>query len=116
MGLDYEIAYKKGKENMVADSLSRQVQNPIVQGDCHAISILDPSISAEVCWTIIAAILSWVHEIVHSWEGDECLKDIIVQLQVDPNSLPGYSFQNGRLKFQDKLIIGPNPKLRKKNL
>lgn len=58
MGLDYEIAYKKGKENMVADSLSRQVQNPIVQGDCHAISILDPSISTKECWTITAEIPS----------------------------------------------------------
>lgn len=39
-----------------------------------------------------------------------------MQLQIDPNSLPGYSFNSGRLKFQNRLVLGLDSDLRRKFL
>ena len=38
LGLDYVIQYRQGKENTVADALSRQVEN----GVCNAITLVVP--------------------------------------------------------------------------
>lgn len=104
MGLDYEIIYKKGKENVVADGLSRQVSPIDIQDQCFEITKQNVS-------TLTPA---WIQEIVESWNDDPGLMDIIVQLQLAPSSLPGFSFNNSRLKHNDKLVVGPVQELRLK--
>ena len=52
MGLDYSIQYKRGKENVAADALSR----------CHE----EGSTVA-----ITTVILEWYHEVIESYEEDE---------------------------------------------
>lgn len=76
MGLDYEIAYKKGKENIVAHSLSRNEGEPTLQNHCMTIT----QDSMDVCNTITSVIPTWVQEIAQSWENDDELKNIILQL------------------------------------
>lgn len=84
---------------------------------------LEPSVPTEIpaeelnqCHMITEVVPTWIQEVAHPWEEDAGLRDLIAQLQVKPDSLPGYTFRNGRLKFQDKLIVGPDMQLRKKFL
>lgn len=112
MGLDYEIAYKKGNENVVADSLSRKMGEPSFQNPCLAIT----QDHMDNCNTITSVVLTWVQEISQSWEKDDGMKDVIIQLQLHPDTLPGYSFLHGRLKFQNKLMACSDLDLRRKFL
>lgn len=40
MGLDYEIQYRQGAKNVVADALSRKKE---LSGECQGISVIQPS-------------------------------------------------------------------------
>lgn len=113
MGLDYEISYKKGKENVAADGLSRQMAGNQIQ--CFGMGD-DEQSGGSKDKGVSSVLLSWVQEIALSWQADQGLVDTIIKLQVEPNSMAGYSFQNGRLEFQGKLVVGPIPELRKKFL
>lgn len=83
MGLDFEIQYIPGKENGVADALSRKM-----------------TFSA----------LSSVHfEQLKDWETeihrDPKLQGIIHDLIQDINSHPGYKFQNQKLFYKGRLVL-----------
>lgn len=65
---------------------------------------------------LTTAIPSWIAEIAQTWEKDDGLREIILQLQLKDDALPGYTFQHGRLKFQGKIEVGPDADLRRKFL
>lgn len=68
LGLNYEIVYKKGIENRVADALSRRHKT---RADCTAISSVVPL---------------WIQELEGSYQGDLEAKKLIAALMIDPNS------------------------------
>eukprot|EP00253_Pinus_taeda_P024893 PITA_24893 len=88
-GYDYEIIYKKGKDNRVADALSRQFEE---ESTLLAISLPIPE---------------WIEEARKEWLSHPGLSQLISQLQADPNSTKGYSWQDDILRYKDKVVISP---------
>ena len=97
MGLDYVIQYKKGKENIVVDALSRCQE----EGELSAISTLVPD---------------WYQELASSYESDEGLKQLLGQLVLDPTSRWGYTLRNGMIRYHGRIVIGDLPELKERML
>ena len=72
-GYDYEIIYKKGKENVVADALL---------GSLFPLSFIVPD---------------WLQDILHEWLQDPKSSQLIQQLQSSAPATPGYSWLHGEL-------------------
>ena len=66
MGYDYEITYKKGKDNIVVDALSRTFDD---QGSLSTISIPVPN---------------WLQSVQQGYVNDSSLSQIIQQLVSNP--------------------------------
>lgn len=90
LGFDYEIEFKKGKDNVVADALSRV--------SCRALSTLTVS-------TISTTLLE---EIKQSWKTDKGVQTLIQELSLHPASHPHYSWVNQLLCRKGKLVVGQN--------
>eukprot|EP00253_Pinus_taeda_P006618 PITA_06618 len=89
LGYDYEIIYKKGKDNSVADALSCQFEE---ESTLLAISLPIPE---------------WIEEARREWFSHPELSQLISQLQADPNSTKGYSWQDDILRYKDRVVISP---------
>ena len=76
LGYDYEIIYKKEHENVVENSLSCQFEE---ERPLLAISLPIPE---------------WIEEARKEWFSHPLISQLIDKLQVDPNSITGYSWQD----------------------
>lgn len=95
MGFDYEIQYKSGKENIAADALSRVQGSEIL---LMALSVVDSNLS-----TMILA----------SYQLDDNLKSVIQSL-IEGQLVEGFHLQNGLLRKNNRILVGPDTDLRKK--
>lgn len=98
MGFDYEIHYKCGTDNVVADALSG------VSGS----EILLLALS-----TIQSDLLSLIER---TWQTDPTLQLIIQQKQLTPAAFAKYQLHNDQLRRNDKLVVENDPNLRIKLL
>jgi len=76
LGFDYDIEYKKGRENVVADGLSRS-------SSCGVFTMVMSTVSTTI-----------MNEVRKSWELDNVVQGIIKDLQDNPNSHPHYKWVN----------------------
>ena len=89
LGYDFEIIYKKGKQNIVTDALSRN--NEDVEALLYAISIIHPD---------------WIAEARHEWKNDEEIWTFIQNLQQDPSASNTFGWKYDLLWYIDHLYIG----------
>jgi hypothetical protein len=73
-GYDYEIIYKKGKDNVVADALSQKYEE---EGSLFSLSFIVPD---------------WLQAVRQEWLQDPKSSHLIQQLQTNASAPPGYSW------------------------
>jgi hypothetical protein len=78
-GYDYEIIYKKGKDNVVADALSRKYED---EGSLFSLSFNVPD---------------WLQVVLQEWIHDPKSLHLIQQLQSNSPVSPGYSWLNDEI-------------------
>ena len=76
LGYDFEIIYKKGKLNVVSDSLSRKDKE--VEALLCAISIIQPD---------------WITEARDEWKKEEEVWKLIQKLKQDPSTYDTFSWK-----------------------
>jgi len=95
MGFDYEICYKKGKENVVADGLSRV---PAVQLTALTVSSLD------------SKLLTFIKQ---SWESDDIIQTILESIRQGEN-LSKYTLSQDVLYRNGKIMVSKDRDLHSK--
>jgi hypothetical protein len=99
LGYDFEIIYKKGKQNVVADALSRKDED--VEALLYAISIIQPD---------------WIIEARDEWKNDEKVWTLIERLQQDSGASDTFTWKNDSLWYKDRLYLCKNSQLKQKVL
>ncbi|XP_074298103.1 uncharacterized protein LOC141628919 [Silene latifolia] len=97
LGLDYEVIYRKGKENTVADSLSR-----ITGGELLAI-------------TVTQVRTDLLQKVYSSWQEQGC-QELIQSLKDQVNPQSKYKWENDRLSGERKIGSRTDEMLRKEIL
>ena len=95
MGLQFKIVYKKGKDNLAADALSRVSHLHTLQ----VVSMVRPD---------------WLQEVLHSYATDPRAQKLLTQLAIQSPDMAGYSLDNGIIRYKNKLWIAQNSALQTK--
>ena len=89
---------QKGKQNIVADALSRKDEE--VEAFICAISIIQPD---------------WITEVREEWKNDEEVWTLIEKVKQYPSTPDTFSWKNDYLWYKDRLYHCKNSQLKKKN-
>lgn len=95
MGLQFKIVYKRGKENLAADALSRVAHLMALQ----AVSILQPQ---------------WVQEVINSYATDSKAQELLSQLAIHSPDEKGFRLDQGLIRHHELIWIGQNTALQTK--
>lgn len=92
-GLQYEIVYRKGSDNLAADALSRRPE-----GSCFALTV---------------PISPLFDRVKATWGTDVQLQKVIEDLNQNHLSHPHYTWQQQVLKRKGRLVVGADSSLRR---
>ena len=95
MGLKFRIVYRQGKDNIVADSLSRVGHMMALQ----AVSEVQPV---------------WLQEVLNSYATDPKAQQLLAQLAIHSPDASGFSLHQNLIRHQGKVWIGDNSALQTK--
>jgi hypothetical protein len=86
-GYDYETIYNKGKENVVAYSLSQKYEE---DGSLFSLSFIVPD---------------WLEAVHQKWLQDTKISILLHQLQHNSFFSPGYSWHNEEVRYKGRLYL-----------
>lgn len=97
LAFNYKVEYNMGRENRVADALSRISHEPAVM----ALSQIVPA---------------WIEQVSATYTADEHCVDLLIKLSVDAASTPPFTLKNGILRFKNSVYIGKTGQLKQQLL
>jgi hypothetical protein len=84
------LSTKKGTENRVADALSRHHDPP------------SQLLALSTCTPI------WLDKVQQGYANDSYAQQMISVLSIDPTSVPNFSWQDGVLRYKNRIWLGNN--------
>ncbi|XP_074343112.1 uncharacterized protein LOC141680927 [Apium graveolens] len=90
MGLDYEISYKKGADNKVADALSR-LPDEASEGKLTTITTLQPN---------------WLNDLLQSYEKDVEARTVMEGVVANKPAYAQFQYCKGLIKVGDRIYVG----------
>ena len=84
MGLQFKIVYRKGKDNIAADALSRIQHLNILQ----SVSMVKQD---------------WIHVVLNTYATDSRAQDLLSQLAIQSPNAAGYTLDNGLIRYKSKI-------------
>ncbi|KAJ6942306.1 hypothetical protein NC652_008196 [Populus alba x Populus x berolinensis] len=102
LGLRYTILYRKGRENVAADALSRQHHSNAAStavGELGAVTSILPA---------------WYEEVHPSYDHDPKLQSIILDKLMGDTRQMDYTYTEGVLRYKGRIVVGQDGELRAK--
>jgi hypothetical protein len=95
MGLQFRVVYKQGKDNVVADALSRMAHVMVMT----LVSEVQPM---------------WIQEVLNSYTTNNEAQELLAKLSVQSPDEMGYQLQRGLIRKGNLICVGKNTALRTK--
>jgi hypothetical protein len=112
LGYPFVVEYKKGKENLVADALSRQADSELFL-EIDKAARMENNGGARL-WAISFPSPTWLSELKQSYADDPSTKQLLGTLV--QGQVKHYSLQNGLILFKNRIYLGPQCNLKQKVL